>query len=435
MSDRVAKKIPERGRAPRDKGAGSVYQRKSDGLWIGTFEAGWTAEGTRRRIQISAKTEAQAKIKLRNKRAEVERLGRTSVSARTTVKQWAETWLGVQERNLRPKSYATTASAVKKWIVPQLGHRRFADLTPEDVRRLAQAQRDAGLVTTSMRRTHSDLMAMLKAAKIEGHPVPERLLLLQPPEKSLSDREAMTVDEAIALLEVAADQPDGFRWVAALLNGIRQGERLGLTWAEIDFDAELITVAWQLQPLPYRVLRDPSSGFRVPDGYESVQVRGRWHLVRPKSKAGWRVLPLLPWLATALKRWQALAPTNEHGLVWPVAKGDANKIDDQAWYALQDQAGVKHPSGRHYTIHEARHTTATLLLEAGVDPAIIAAICGHAALASLRNYQHIKTEVMRQALEKLVKRVQKKPPTKAVRSKAVGRVGSQETAALPGAQG
>ena len=52
----------------RDYGAGSVYQRKSDGLWVGAITDGWTASGTRRRYTVTAKTEAQVKRKLRDKK-------------------------------------------------------------------------------------------------------------------------------------------------------------------------------------------------------------------------------------------------------------------------------------------------------------------------------------------------------------------------------
>jgi integrase len=33
----------------RDKGAGSVYQRASDGRWLGSIDLGWGADGKRRR--------------------------------------------------------------------------------------------------------------------------------------------------------------------------------------------------------------------------------------------------------------------------------------------------------------------------------------------------------------------------------------------------
>ena len=85
-----------------------------------------------------------------------------------------------------------------------------------------------------------------------------------------------------------------------------------------------------------------------------------------------------------------MCPDSPHGLVWPLVDGRPcpSSTDDEEWYALQSGAGVHHPSGRWYTIHETRHTTATLLHEAGVDPVIMAAILGQTKL--VESYVHVK---------------------------------------------
>lgn len=392
----------------QDYGDGSLYQRKSDGLWIGTLEAGWTAEGRRRRVTVSAKTEPLAKRKLRDKRLELDRDGVTAVSARDTVKVWAETWLPIEQRRLAPNSYNATETAVNRWIIPTIGRKRFDALTPADVRAVADAQRDAGLAGSTQVRTHSALMSLLKAAVLEGYPVPQRVLMTKPPAGSKSDRTDVPLDEALAVLEQASYLPHGSRYVAGLLQGLRQGEALGMEWDRIDFDANTMTVDWQLQPLKYKIARDRKSGFRIPDGYEARQLKGQLHLVRPKSDSGRRVIPLVPWMRAALLHWRDIAPPSPHGLVWPNLNGDPTyyKVDDAEWYGLQGAAEVGHPGGRYYTIHETRHTTATLLMEAGVDPVVIQAIIGHSSILTTRMYQHVKQGPAMAALEQVAERLQ-----------------------------
>lgn len=414
-------------RARRDPGMGSLYQRSSDGIWIGTIEAGWTETGARRRVTVSAKTEAAAKRKLRDKRAEIERGGLPVVGARVTVKSWAEEWLGQAERTMRPGSFATARSSINLWVIPTIGHKRFSALTPGDVRAVAQKQRAAGRSSSTELRTHSVLMTMLKAAMLEGHPLHPRVLATKAPTKAVSDREAMTVEQALAILPWAGELHHGSRFLAALLQGMRQAECLGLTWSAVDLEANTITVEWQLKPLPYRVARDRSSGFRVPDGYEARRLSltptvdaegnelpptGAMHLVRPKSKAGYRVIPIVPVMREALVKWRErsaeLIPSNPHGLVWPNLNGAPTyyKVDDEEWYGIQQAADVRHPGGRLFTIHEARHTTATLLLEAGVDPTVIVAIMGHSDILTTRGYQHVRTERAMEALEKVAARLE-----------------------------
>ena len=82
------------------------------------------------------------------------------------------------------------------------------------------------------------------------------------------------------------------------------------------------------------------------------------------------------------------------------------KDDDAEWYALQEAAGVRHPTGRLYTIHEARHTTAQLLMEARVDPAVVTAILGHSSIVTSRGYMHAKQTHTLDALEQVAERLQ-----------------------------
>lgn len=385
-----------RPRRRREYGAGSIYQRK-DGRWLGVVSEGFTREGKRKRVTVSAKTEAAVKAKMKQRAAE---LGTKQTASITTVKVWAEKWLAETEKHVTPNAHETDRGGVG-WIVEAIGGRKLDQLTPADVRAVSDAIVGAGKSTSTAARYHGVLMRMLKAAQLEGYAVPANALLVKARTPEVSDRTAMTIEEALAVLQQASALPHGSRWLAAFVQGMRQAECLGLTWPVIDEDR--LRIEWQLQALPYRVARTPSSGFRVPDGYEMRQVKGQLHLVRPKSKAGWRVLPLVPFVGDALDGWRTAAPESPHGLVWPLADGsprDGN--DDRAEFrALQNLAGVAHPSGRPYDVHECRHTTATLLLALGVDEATRIAIMGHSSIASTRAYEHRDLTLIRSALVKV----------------------------------
>lgn len=393
--------------ARRPYGSGGLTQR-ADGIWVGTIEAGWTETGKRRRVTVSSKDKDTAKRKLRDKRLQLEKAGQSQVNTRATVKAVADEWLPIQERRLRPNSYNATRSAIQRWVVPTIGHRRMDALSPADVRAVEAAQRKAGKSTSTMLRTHSALMSMLHWALIEGYPIAPGVLKVERPAVAVNDRASLSLEQAVKLLDAARALPDGSRWAAALLQGMRQAECLGLTWDEVDLDRATLTISWQLQPLPYNIPRDRSSGFRVPDGYEVRQLDGSLHLVRPKSRKGWRVIPLVPWMRDALAYWKTesdIRSDNTHGLVWPRPDGRPQRArdDDTAWYELQQTAGVTHPTGRRYTIHEARHTTATILLELGVDPSVAAALIGQAKVVEA--YRHVNTAMTRAALEQVAERL------------------------------
>ena len=386
-----------RQKARRQYGSGSVSQR-ADGKWVARLEAGWTPQGTRRRIARIAPTEAAAKRLLRDLQREHAE-GAEVGGRRLTVKAWCETWLEHQATRVRPKTYETDASIVRRWLVPTIGHRKLADLTPADVRKVTAAVRDAGRTSTTARYAQAVLVRALKAAVREGHPVPQRVLDVDKPAAAVSDRTSLTVPETVAVLAAAAKRPDGSRWVAALRYGMRQGECLGLTWEHVDLERELLDVSWQLQTLRYADRERDT--FRIPDGYEARRLEGAWHLTRPKTAKGQRVIPLLSVLAEPLRAWREVAPESPHGLVWPRPDGRPrdSKEDRAEWWALCDEAGARHPSGRRYHLHEARNLAATLLKAAGVDPFYITAILGHASIATSEGYMTIGQEQLRAALE------------------------------------
>lgn len=311
-----------------------------------------------------------------------------------TVTEWAEQWLTMRERIVRPGSLAADKAAVTKWIIPTVGARPLAGLQRSDIRAVHASAETAGLAASSVSRIHVVTMKMLGDAVDEGHDVPERTRRTPSPAVGVSGRQALTVDAARAVLRVAMERPDSSRWVAAILQGMRPAEARGLRWSAIDLDRGTMTIEWQLKPLPYRYPRRPDSGFRVPRGFESIHLTGSQHLVRPKTASGVRVVPLVPWLRTELAAWSAIAPDSPHGLVWTQADGQPlwDTTDRDRWNAIVEAADVwvtqADGTRRRPLLYEARHTAATLLMQSGVDETTLTAIVGHSKIASTAAYLH-----------------------------------------------
>lgn len=383
--------------ARRPHGTGSIYNLPGGGYRV-QIEAGWTAKGTRRYIRRNIRT--PGRLGLKEAKATLKELQRNSVVtaegiANLTVKAWADRWLEIQVHRVRPKAFATDQSQVRRWIVPTIGRKRLDKLTPGDVRAVARSILDAGLADATAQRAHQVLIKMLRDALVEGHNVPARLLEMEAPPRGESDRGDIPLLEALKILAVASTRPDASRWVAALLQGMRPAEVRGLTWPCVDLDADTIDVSWQLQALPYNISRDRSSGFRVPDGHVAKHLVDSYHLVRPKTAKGRRVIPIVPWMHEALVRWRAESFANPHDLVWPGQFGRPmnDEHDRDAWRALCRAAKVPE-----YDLYSCRHTTVTLLTEAGVAPEIIRAIVGHASARSTAVYTHVQLASIRRAL-------------------------------------
>jgi len=381
------------------------------GRWFGVVEAGFTPNGTRRRITVSAKTKSAAERKLRDKRLEVDQAGSANAKRTVTVAKWSGEWLGKIVTQVRPAAYDTDRAAMR-WVVSTIGHKKIGDLSPADVRQVAAAIRSDGKSTSTALRYYGSLMRMLKAAALDGYSVPPNVLLTEAPTAAAHDRQALPIEQVERIMAQLPAIPSGSRWALAFLQGIRQAEALGLTWDQVNLDAGALTISWQAKSLHYIDKSDPAKGFRIPDGYEVRHLVGATHLVRPKSKAGWRVIPLVPWAEGALRTWREVAPLNPHGLVWP---GRTNRSgtwprnpasDRDEWERVQTAAGVAHPSGRPYLVHEIRNTTATLLMELRVPESVRIAIMGHSSIATTRGYEFVDLEQSRQALGRVAERLQ-----------------------------
>ncbi len=376
----------------RPKGSGGLFQRKSDGLWLGVVDVGLNKDGKRRKRTVSSKSKAVAQRKLVALQREVA-AGRRNPSGRLTVKAWADQWLPLHAENVRPTTYTTDAGAVRKWIVPTLGHIRLADLTPADMRSLRAAIVGAGRSSTTALHAHKIMAKMLRDAIEEEHHVPASVMKARKPRKAANDRAAIPVDQALAILRVVKDRPDAPRWMLSLLTGIRQGEALGLLWDHVDLDTGQILVEWQLQHL--------TAKHTAPDGWKARWLIGNAWLTETKTAKGERIIRMSALLHAAMVKARETWQENPWGLVWVDSRGlpIRDYADRAAWKEIQEAAGVAHPSGRPWHVHECRHTFITMLKRAGVDDAVIAQIVGQARLVA--SYVHLGGDDTLAAMEGL----------------------------------
>lgn len=389
----------------REYASGSVFQR-GDGLWIGRIEAGWNSAGNRRRIQVSAKTEAECKRRLTKKRREFEQQGAPAegVSTRTTVKAWADAWIESQRAELGAKTHGNYAAAIRKWIIPTIGRKPLTSLEPKDIRAVTKAEESAGNAAASARQTRRVLMKMLGDAVADGHVIAPRVFKIKAIEVPDPDRDAIPLDDASLILDAALTLPHASRWVVAFYQGLRPAEALGLTWDRVDLENQTITIDQQLTRLPY--LDRAAETFQHPRKTKPIQLWKAYHLIPPKTARGRRVIPMTALTYAALSAWSNTGYSSPHNLVWPRPNGQPkNPLDDRREFvALQDAAQVAHvdgTQGRRYELYEARHTTATILMEIKAEPSEIEAIMGHSVMVSRKSYQHVRLEVARRAMERV----------------------------------
>jgi integrase len=241
------------------------------------------------------------------------------------------------------------------------------------------------------------LSTALKDAERDGLIPRNPATLIDAPRKSHRDLEALSLDEAKAVTrlvlqsfaETGKYRPEPARWATYLLTGARRGEILGL---EIDRVTDTIEFSWQLQRI-----KDIST---VPADYEYRPIANGMYWTRPKSSAGWRVIPLVEPLRSILETHIAMSPENKYGLVFATDKGLPIDPDTETdlWATALEKSGI---TSKKVRLHDLRHSTVDLLYAAGVPEDLISEIIGHSERMVTRGYKSRNLERREAAMQQL----------------------------------
>nr|WSS71877.1 site-specific integrase [Streptomyces sp. NBC_01175] len=404
----TARPAPSRRSRTRANGDGTVYQRK-DGRWEA---AGYVlAPGnTRKRVRVYGTTRKDATTKLTEKIAASNR-GLPIAAADSTVSAYLVYWLdAVAVHHLRENTHTRYAASIRLHLNPGLGTKKLARLTTRDVRTFLD-----GLRTTcqccaqnrdSVRRsccaigqccgkrlsplTVTYVHAVLKSALEHAVREDELPRNVARNVKTTAPRprrfQPLTAAEARQLLHAANGDRLHALYELALRTGLRKGELLGLHWADLDLDGGTATIHRSLQ-------RTRSQGLTA---------------LHTKTLASERRIALPTECLSSLKihqeqqqeeRQAAGTSWTDNGLIFTTPKGrplDPTNLT-RRFRRLLHSAEL-----RTIRFHDLRHSTATLLLEQGVELVVIKELLGHAHIGVTAGvYAHVRLRLQRQAIDTL----------------------------------
>jgi integrase len=341
--------------------------RKIRNRWYVDFRfehADGRVERVRRRSPISSKAGAE----------EYERQLKTSMLAPPSVQpkevptfavfaaEFMKTYVAA---NNKPSERAAKECILKHHLLPMFGDKRCDEIRMHAIEAMKAEKLAAGL---SRKRVNNILACLGKILRYAHETevlasVPKiKLLKLQPPKFDF-----LTFEELERLLEVVQDNQE--RRALFLLGaeaGLRQGELIGLEWADVDFVAGKITVR-----------------------------RSEWRGFVGSPKGGRdRSIPMTTRLAGALRAHRHLRSER----VFCQADGTSvtrSAVEAAFWYACK-RAGLR-PIGS----HTLRHTFCSHLAMRGAAPKAIQELAGHSTLTMTMRYMHLAPKVLREAIELL----------------------------------
>ncbi len=362
----------------RRSGSGSVYQRKG-GLWVAQVSKVDPLTGKQRKSLKYAQSRDKARELLKD--LQVPDLVKPRNSRVTTVQEFAEQWskVSLPLTNLAPATIALYRNRVQKSIIPLLGACRIGDVDVQTIEafrlNLAEAKTSTGkpLSQSTQRSDYAALTKMLDSAIDHGLLTSNPCRSVARPSRRPNQRGNTGIDPVPAkshtpdqveliLKEAQGEQLEPLiRFVAD--TGCRIGEALELSWQDIDL--------------------------------ANAHVRIR----KSKTRAGVRVVPLLPEVVASLKLWKAQQRELQVKLGPGWGNLDADLVFTTRTGTLRDTHNARRdlrvilnrinktlPESEQISTarpwHTFRHSLASRLLNRGVPMPIVSKILGHANIAT-----------------------------------------------------
>jgi integrase len=365
----------------RGHGEGSIYQRNSDGRWIGAINLGYV-NGKRDRTIVYGKTRKEVAEKLKVLLRDQQQ-GLVVRSETQSVAQYLDGWLrDVVKPSVKPMTFKSYVEVVQMHLKPALGRHRLSKLTPQHVQEMMNAKLEASLSPQTVVYIRGVLRNALNQALKWGLINRNVATLVEPPRVPHYEMRFLAPDQARILLTKAKGSRLEALLTVALALGLRQGEALGLRWQDTDLTSGTLRVQKALQ-----------------------RVDGTLQLVEPKTAQSRRTLTMPEIVIASLKTHQerqilerAAAGSRwvESGLVFATSKGtplDARNVTRQFKGLL---ASADLPDMRW---HDLRHSCASLLLAQQVPPRVVMETLGHSQISQTMRYSHIVPALRSQAAE------------------------------------
>ena len=372
-------------KAPRRaNGEGSIWYYEARDIWRGSVTVGYYANGRPKRKTVQGKSAPEVKRLIKALIAQVDQ-GYTDPGS-TTVAQWLERYYKIFcEPRIRPAT-KVTYTMFATWWNTYFGKVKLSKLQTSHIQQAVnELAKDKTIGSIQGARTflNAALNQAIREEMIRKNPLDGvRLAGIK------TDKVRAVTEEEIAKLAVSWDiNRYGIVIPFMLETGMRIGELLALTWADVD-DKEI------------RITKTQSE--RTLDGKTGC------HVDEPKTEASKRVIPVglvVPKLVKILKQRRneeklfagTLWSENERLISTRFGYPADRKLINRAIADVCKAAGVER-----LTSHQLRHTYATRLITSGANPRIAQALLGHENInTTMKIYAEAETKAKEETIRRL----------------------------------
>lgn len=279
-----------------------------------------------------------------------------------------------------------------KMLSPQIGEKSVSDFGRTEARLLLAEMLESGLSpkTAKDRMSFIKQMLIFAATTLEAR-IKSTEWKLKYPEGEPRKIKCFTESEMMRIVKHAKDEIMEGRItilpaLMSILTGMRIGETLALQWGDIDWTHNIINVRRN-----------------VVKAYDPETKSDRFFVGSPKTKHGYRDIPLLPALRETLRAVGGKSPELNNFIV-----GNSDKPRGHSYVRESYSRFLKRHRLPEINFHGLRHTYATLLVESGGDIKTISTLLGHSKVSlTLDLYVHPSLDSKRKVVNKAFRKLRK----------------------------
>jgi integrase len=263
-------------------------------------------------------------------------------------------------RPYKPSVAAGYESSLVERVYSWMGARRLADVDRRHVQALVD-ELAASRSASTVRNVIMPLRVIFRRALRDGEVVSSPVAGVELPAPDERARDRMATPDESQLLVAAVPAADRAAWALAVYGGLRLGELRALDWRDVDLDAGELHI-------------------------RQAYCNRTKQITAPKTKAAVRTVPIVGELRRALLEHRLLTGRRD-GLVVERAGGGVESGDSLAWRA---EKAWKAGGLERVTMHEARHTYASLMILARVPITALSRFMGHTSITvTVDRYGHL----------------------------------------------
>ena len=381
--------MPDKKKYRRSNGEGSVYRHKN-GRWCGQIGLGVDENGKRIRKTIFADTRAEIVNRLAELHASV-CANRLKPSKDVRLGHFIDKWLRDFKRpEVSPRTYEWYIN-ISKMIPYDVKKTLLNNVNTYQLQNMLNAIKNTGVSVRTVKAVYDMLNQMFKAAIEFDILITNPMAGVRIARKEQSKKpKALSAEQRVKLLKAVESHLIYKPIIYTMIGmGLRIGEVLALTWADVDFTCNKVSISKAAKITP------------VVGGSGSIEGH-RMAVSGTKTSRSVRTLPMPRFVRDALWEWRKVhmrrfKTSDTKGFVFPNKYGE---LRSYSGFRRQFERFLKERGIAKVTFHQFRHTFATMMLEQQVNPRVVQEYLGHKDISTtLGIYTGVTSSAMKQAAD------------------------------------